>query len=209
MKAPVYNLEGKAVSEIDVSDAFFGRKWSADLVHQVLVAQMANARHPWAHAKGRGEVSGGGRKPWKQKHTGRARHGSIRSPIWKGGGVSHGPVKARSYEQKVNKKMLRAAFAAVLSDRLRKGELKFVDALPAHIAKTKELVKSLAVLAPKQRALLVPAPDNKMIFRASANIPRMKSVPPTSLNVYDLLRYRSILVDKDAAKTMAEHYAMR
>lgn len=208
MRAPVYNLEGQAVSEIELSDAFFGRKWSPDLVHQVLVAQMANARHPWAHAKGRGEVSGGGRKPWKQKHTGRARHGSIRSPIWKGGGVSHGPVSERDYAQKVNKKMVRAAFAAVVSERLRNGEVKFIEHMP-EAAKTKELLKSLAAILSSRHALLIPARENKMVFRASANVPNMKSVEPTALNVRDLLRYRAIVIDKDAAHIIAEHYAIK
>ena len=121
MKSQVYNLAGKEVSEIELPDAIFNRDWNADLVQQLIVSQMANARHPWAHAKGRAEVSGGGKKPWKQKHTGRARHGSIRSPIWKGGGVSHGPVKMRSYAVKVNKKMLSAGLAVVLSRRLKDG----------------------------------------------------------------------------------------
>lgn len=215
MKASVYNLEGQAVSEVELSDAFFGRAWNADLVHQALVAQTANARHPWAHAKGRGEVRGGGKKPWKQKHTGRARHGSIRSPIWKGGGVSHGPVSERSYAQKLNKKMLWASFASVLSERLRKGEVKFVEHMPEAL-KTKELLQSLKhVLAtrPASRragsALLIPAAKNPGVFRASANVPSMKSIAPTALNVYDLLRHRAIVIDKDAAATIAEHYSVK
>lgn len=208
MKAPVYNLEGKAVSEVEIPDAFFGRDWNADLVHQALVAQMANARHPWAHAKGRGEVRGGGRKPWKQKHTGRARHGSIRSPIWKGGGVSHGPVSERSYAQKLNRKMLWASFASVLSERLRKGEVKFVEHMP-EVLKTKELLQSLKNVLSSRSALLIPAAKNPGVFRASANVPNMKSIAPTALNVYDLLRHRAIVIDKDAADVMAEHYSTK
>ncbi len=208
MKAPVYNLDGTTTSDIELSDAFFGRKWSADLAHQALVAQMANARKPWAHAKGRGEVRGGGRKPWKQKHTGRARHGSIRSPIWKGGGASHGPVSERTYAQKINKKRLRAAFAAIVSERLRKGEVKFIAHMP-EAPKTKELLKSLASILSSRHALLIPASGNKMVFSASANVPDMKTIGPTSLNVYDLLRYRAIVIDKDAAQTIAEHYAVQ
>ena len=118
MKTSLYNLKGEAIGEIDLPEKFFGYKWNPDLVHRVLMAQAANRRSPWAHAKGRGEVRGGGVKPWKQKHTGRARHGSIRSPIWKGGGVSHGPKKDRDYSQKVNKKMAKAAVFSVLSKKL-------------------------------------------------------------------------------------------
>lgn len=205
MKTQVYNLENKPVSEIDLPDALFGRKWSADLVHQAVTAQAANARSPWAHAKGRGEVRGGGKKPWKQKHTGRARQGSIRSPIWKGGGVSHGPVKERSYEQKLNKKMLRAALSSVLSQRLRDGELKVVDALP-QVQKTKELAKQLFGLLPKAHALLIPAMENKSIYRSSRNLPAIKSLAPNSLNVYDLLKYKHIVLDKEAVAVIAKTY---
>ena len=124
MKTAVYNLKGKKVSEIDLSDAVFSRSWNPDLVHQALLAQMGNRRRPLAHTKDRSEVSGGGKKPWKQKHTGRARHGSIRSPIWKGGGVTHGPTKEKIFEKKINKKMLRVAIHSVLSQRLKIDELR-------------------------------------------------------------------------------------
>lgn len=198
MKAPVYNLEGQKVSEVELSEALFNRPWNADLVQQVVVAQAANARRPWAHAKGRGEVRGGGRKPWKQKHTGRARQGSIRSPIWKGGGVSHGPVKTRSYVVKINKKMLRGALSTLISLRLRDGELKIVDALPTDIVKTKALTLTLQKLSPALHALLVPASGTSHIYRSSRNVPHLKALAPESLNVADLLRYKNILLDKSA-----------
>src|SRR6202007_528340 len=105
MKSPVYNIKNETVGEIDLPDSVFGAKWNPILVKQVGLAMMANARRPWAHAKGRSEVRGGGRKPWRQKGTGRARHGSIRSPLWSGGGKAHGPVKTRDFSQKINKKM--------------------------------------------------------------------------------------------------------
>jgi large subunit ribosomal protein L4 len=202
MKASVYNLEGKVVSEIDLPEALFNRAWNDDLVHQVVVGQLANRRSPWAHAKGRGEVRGGGKKPWKQKHTGRARHGSIRSPIWKGGGASHGPVKERTFEVKINKKMLRAALAAVLSRRLKDGELKVVESLPANVSKTKELAKSIKGVLPRLHALLVPSMSNKLIYRASNNLPNVKAIAPNSLNVYDVLRYKNIIIDKSAVAEM-------
>src|SRR3989344_2199437 len=204
MKTQVYNLEGLAVSEIELPDGLFAREWNADLVHQVAVAQKANARSPWAHVKGRGEVRGGGRKPWKQKHTGRARQGSIRSPIWKGGGVSlHGPNKERSYEQKVNKKMKMGALAAVLSKRLSDAELKIVDSLPSDISKTKLLMKALMKMAPEKNALLIPGMDNKNIYRASRHLSKVAAISPRRLNVVELLKYKKILLDKDAVKTLS------
>ncbi len=203
MKTPLYNLAGKEIGEVELSDAIFNREWNADLVQQMLVAQLANKRIPWAHAKGRGEVSGGGKKPWKQKHTGRARHGSIRSPIWKGGGVSHGPVKTRSFEVKVNKKMFVAALASALSKRLKDGDLKIVDQLPKEV-KTKALVSAIKVLLPKMNGLLVPAENNKNIFRASANVKNLKSASTASLNVYDVIKYKSILIDQDAIAKISE-----
>lgn len=202
MKAPLYNMEGKTVGEIELSDVVFGEPWNGDLVHQIVVAQAANARQPWAHAKGRGEVRGGGKKPWKQKHTGRARHGSIRSPIWKGGGVSHGPVKGRSYAQVINKKMLRGALRSVLSERLRNGELKVIDAFPPDISKTKLAVQMLRALCPQLHALLVAPSSHALLRRVTANIPRVSVAAPTSLTVTDALRYKQILIDKEAAASL-------
>ncbi len=202
MKAPLYNIEGKTVGEIELSDAVFGQPWNGDLVHQIVVAQAANVRKPWAHAKGRGEVRGGGKKPWKQKHTGRARHGSIRSPIWKGGGVSHGPVKERLYTQSINKKMLRGALRTLLSERLRQGELRVVDALPVDISKTKLAAKTLRALSPQLHALLVAPTTNALLRRATANLSRIAVVAPTSLNVTDALRYKQIVVDQAALASL-------
>jgi len=118
MNADVYNLNNEKVGTVELPENVFGAKWSPVLVKQVVDAQRANARDPWAHAKGRGEVRGGGRKPWRQKGTGRARHGSIRSPLWIGGGKAHGPRKERDYSQKVNKKMRRLALFSALSRKM-------------------------------------------------------------------------------------------
>lgn len=204
MKAPLYNIAGKTVGEIELSDAVFDCPWNPDLVQQIVVGQAANMRRPWAHAKGRGEVRGGGKKPWKQKHTGRARHGSIRSPIWKGGGVSHGPVKARSYTVHLNKKMMSAALASVLSERLRAGELKIIDALPADIAKTKLMANALRALTPTLHALLIPSLQNRLIHRSAANLPRVSIRSPQSFSVTDLLRSKQILLDKDAVAVLSK-----
>lgn len=199
MKTKVYNLKGESVGETDLPDRIFMRPWNADLVYQAVITQQANRRKPWAHTKGRGEVSGGGRKPWKQKHTGRARHGSIRSPIWKGGGVAHGPIRERIYEKKINKKMLRAAIYSALSKRLADGELKVVDSLGLEIPRTKILASQLAVfLNNKISALLVPASGNKNIYRASSNIPKVKVLAAASLNVEDVLKYKNVLLDQKA-----------
>src|SRR5581483_4020780 len=114
MKAPIYTQEGKEAGSIELADSMFGLAWNADLVKQVVDSMLSSARKPYAHTKGRGEVSGGGKKPWKQKGTGRARHGSIRSPIWKGGGVAHGPLNTKNFDRKVNKKMKAKALLTIL-----------------------------------------------------------------------------------------------
>jgi len=199
MKAKIYNLKGEAVGDIELKDEIFARPWNADLVHQAALTQSANRRQPLAHTKNRAEVSGGGIKPWKQKHTGRARHGSIRSPIWRHGGVTHGPRKDRNFEQKINKKMLRAALFSVLSKRLALGELKIVDSLETGSLKTKELVGKLNIfLNKKLNALLVPTAANKNIYKASRNIPKVKALNPAALNVEDVLKFKQIVVDKEA-----------
>ncbi len=213
MEAKIYNLKNEEVSSIKLPEDIFDRKFSEALVKQVLLAQMANSREPWAHAKGRGEVRGGGRKPWKQKGTGRSRHGSIRSPIWKGGGKSHGPVKERDYSQKVNKKMKRAALFAVLSKKFRVGEIKFMEDLNLKTGKTKEFAPILATLSGKQPkgkkydTLLVYAPEGgRNLALASRNLPKTKTISSTSLNVYDLLNYKNLLIDQKAVAVISEHY---
>ena len=204
MKTSVYDLENKVVGELDLPEAIFNYPWNADLIHQMVVSQAANLRRPWAHAKGRGEVRGGGKKPWKQKHTGRSRQGSIRSPIWKGGGVSHGPVKDRTYQTIIPKKMLRAALFGVLSERLRTGDLKVVEQLPADILKTKVLAQALKNLLPNAHALLIPTLTNKTIYRSSRNMPRVKTLMPNALNLADLLQYKTVLLDRDAVATLSK-----
>ena len=182
---------------MELSDKIFARPWNPDLVHQVAAAQTANRRQPLAHTKDRGEVSGGGKKPWKQKHTGRARHGSIRSPLWKGGGVTFGPRNERNFSQKVNKKMVRGAIHAILSKKLIEGEVRVVDSLRLEAAKTKVMAQILKNLQTAS-ALVVPDQKNKMVYRATANLPKVKSIDPAYLNVYDLLKYKNVVIDKEA-----------
>jgi len=208
MKAELYNQKNEVVGELALPAKLFGATWKPALVSQVLLAQSANLRRPWAHAKGRGEVRGGGRKPWRQKGTGRARHGSIRSPLWSGGGKAHGPNKERDYSQKVNKKMKRAALASVLSKKFAAHDVKFFDSFDITEAKTKfaaQMLRPLLGLTPKQKkfnVLLVPTKDNKNFLRAVRNLPKAKVLMPDSLNVYDVLNSEHIFVDSRTLATI-------
>ncbi|MSR73476.1 MAG: 50S ribosomal protein L4 [Candidatus Pacebacteria bacterium] len=192
MKLAVYDRTMKQVGDVEVSDAIFGRPWNPDLIHQIVVAMAANRRQPLAHTKQRDEVSGGGKKPWRQKGTGRARHGSTRSPLWKGGGATFGPRNDRDYTQKINKKMVRAGVYVALSKKIADGEFKVIDTLAIKEPRTRELK-----WVPKS-TLLIPAIGNKDIFRASANIQKVKALDPQSLNVEDLLKFKTILIDREA-----------
>ncbi len=206
MNIDLYDNSAKVIGKTDIPERVFGVSWNPDLVKQALDAQLANARQPLAHTKGRGEVSGGGKKPWKQKGTGRARHGSIRSPIWRGGGVAHGPTNEKVFAVKINKKMKQAAIFTVLSRKLSDGEVKVVDSLVVAEPKTKLIVKVISAFMEKPSVLIVPNKENKNVYRASANLPKVKSLDPRSLNVYDLMRYKNILIEKDAVAAIDEHY---
>ncbi len=147
MDATLYNTQGKEAGKVTIPEAVFGVTWNPDLVHQVVVAMQGNARTPIAHTKDRSEVSGTGKKPWKQKGTGSARHGSRRSPIWRTGGVAHGPRNERDYSRKVNKKMRTKALYAVLSKKFKDGEVLFLDSLAFEQPKTKEAKTVLSTLS--------------------------------------------------------------
>ncbi|RJQ29561.1 50S ribosomal protein L4 [Candidatus Parcubacteria bacterium] len=215
MKTEVYSMENKRVGEIELPDGIFGMRWNPSLVEQVVLAERANRRRPWAHAKGRSEVRGGGRKPWQQKGTGRARHGSIRSPLWVGGGKAHGPNKERTYEQKINKKMKRLALFSILSEKLRQGEVKVFDSFRIEQPKTKILAQAFQKLitqSKKERAynvLVIPRPDEKFLYRAGSNLPKTKVISPLSLNTYDLLAHKNIFIDQNAVLAIKEHYTVK
>ena len=147
MEAKIYNTKGTESGKITLPEAVFAVPWNADLVHQVVTSMMTNARQSIAHAKTRGEVRGGGKKPWRQKGTGRARHGSTRSPIWVGGGVTHGPRNDKNYARKVNKKMKAKALFTILSKKFKDGELLFVDSMSIKEPKTKEATGLLKALS--------------------------------------------------------------
>lgn len=212
METQVYNLENKAVGKTELPKSVFGAAWNPGLIKQVVLAQMANLRRPWAHTKGRGEVRGGGKKPWKQKGTGRSRHGSIRSPIWKGGGKAHGPTKERDYSQKVNKKMRRTALFSVLSRKFKDGEVKIVKDFILKEQKTKTAGAALSALVNKTKtakrydALVVSAPETKGLERVFRNLPKTKVLDSRGLNVIDIMNYKHLILEEKAVETIAKHY---
>ncbi len=199
MKTKLYNQEAKAIGEIELSEKIFGTKWNPILVHQIVVALDANRRKPIAHAKGRGEVRGGGKKPWKQKGTGRARHGSIRSPLWKGGGVTFGPTKERNFSQKINKKAKQQALYSILSKKLTDNEIKFIDEIKIKNAKTKEMAKILSNFFEnkKNNGLVVLAKSNPDLIRTTRNLNFAQICSVNNMNIKDLLLYKNILIFKD------------
>lgn len=207
MKTELYNLENKSVGIAELPDEIFGVKWKPSLVHQIIESMRANIRQPWAHAKGRGVVRGGGKKPWRQKGTGRARHGSTRSPIWKGGGVSHGPLNERNYDQKINKKMRRAALFSALSKKLADQDLRVVEGLNVLEPKTKlanGMLNNFRDAKKQTSILVVPGKDGKNLFRATRNIQKTKAIDPSSLNVYDVMRHKIVLIDMDAVQVISK-----
>ena len=207
MKADIFNQQNNKVDEIELPDKIFTVKWNPNLVHQALMIQLANRREPIAHAKGRGEVRGGGKKPWRQKGTGRSRHGSIRSPIWIGGGVTHGPTKERKFGGKINKKANRLAIFSILSKKLENKEFKLIDDLKIEPAKSKNAVMFLKkIFGDKPNALLIASTDNQKIKRLVSNIKNIDAIGAKSLNIYDLLKYKNILSEKKAVKEIEECY---
>ena len=204
-----YNTEGKKIGTAMLPPEIFAIKINTDLVHQVVVAQLANSRQVIAHTKGRSEVRGGGRKPWRQKGTGRARHGSIRSPIWRGGGVTFGPTKERVFKKKINKKMKRKALFMVLTSKIKDDELILLDKLEIKGAKTKPMAEMIEnILKKKQKSVLVVIPQkNENIARANKNIPYTKTLRADSLNVLDLLSFKYLLMPEEAIKVIEKTYA--
>lgn len=206
-KISVYNQEGKTVGELELNDAHFGVKANKALVHEAVVAQRANARQVLAHTKTRGEVRGGGRKPWRQKGTGRARHGSIRSPQWIGGGVVFGPSNERNFSLKINRKAKRQALFMALSDKVTSEKFVVLDAVSTEPAKTKMMAETLKKL-PIDRTVLVVAPaSNPLLMRMVRNLPHVKLVTANSVNLLDVLSYRSIIFLKDAVEAFDKIYA--
>jgi large subunit ribosomal protein L4 len=206
-KAPRYNIEGKQTGDVELNAAHFGVNVNQALVHEVTVAQQANARHPIAHTKTRGEIRGGGKKPWKQKGTGRSRHGSTRSPIWVGGGITFGPRNVRNFGVKVNRKAKQKAFFMVLSDKVAHGKFLLVDRFaPANI-KTKELAAFLKKLPIGSTVLYVAAASRPELVRMARNLNNVFVVTANAVSLVDVLRSKTVIFEDDAIPAFEKVYA--
>src|SRR3989338_6487222 len=214
MKVKVYTQSGEAKGTVELPDAVFGLKWNADLVHQVVTSQAANRRPTIAHTKSGAEVRGGGRKPWVQKGTGRARHGSIRSPIWIGGGVTHGPRAERSYKKKINKKMARKALFTALSAKARDKEIVVLDGVKFDAPKTKYAAALFAALQ-KQKELGRIMRGNGVLVslsgkddasrRALRNLPYVGIDEARNLNAWEVMQYKYLLLPKKALEILGSN----
>lgn len=205
MTTDIYNQEHKKVGTVELPKPLFGAKWNPDLVHQVIVAYDANIRKVIAVARGRGEVSGGGKKPYKQKHTGNARAGSTRSPIWKGGGVSHGPKVERDFSKKINKKMKRGALASVLSKKFTEGEVLVIDSLEFNTRKTKDVAGMLKNFFDKKQSILfVSNNENKSLFLSARNIPKVEITHASELNAKNVILHKHVMIEKGAVEELSK-----
>ncbi|MGN0289152.1 MAG: 50S ribosomal protein L4 [Lachnospiraceae bacterium] len=202
----VYNMEGKEVGTIELKDSVFGVEVNEHLVHMAVVQQLANKRQGTQKAKTRAEVSGGGRKPWRQKGTGHARQGSIRAPQWKGGGVVFAPVP-RDYSFKLNKKEKRVALKSVLTDKVQNGNLVVVDEFKFDEIKTKNFVAMLNNLNVNTKALVVVGENDTNAALSARNIPTVKTSLTNTINVYDVINANKLVVTRDVVKTIEEVYA--
>ena len=205
-KIDVYDINGKKVKELELNEAVFGIEPNEAVVHSVLVNFLANQRQGTQSTKTRSEVSGGGRKPWRQKGTGRARQGSIRAPQWIKGGIALGP-KPRSYKYTLNQKERQLAVKSVLSSKVLENELVVVDSLPLNDIKTKEMVKALSNLKVEGKALIMLPEKNEKVQKSARNIEGVKTTLVETINVYDLLKYNKLVVTEDAVKKLEEVYA--
>jgi len=212
MMAKIYNTEGEIVGETELPSEIFDVKINPDLVHQVVVSQMANKRKPIAHSKTREEVSGSGRKIWQQKHLGRARHGDIRAPIFRHGGIAHGPRKEKIYKVKIPKKVKRKALFMVLSQKVKDNELILLDDLKIEKPKTKLMAKIIQNLREKIENLkkgsvliVIPKKDENLIL-AARNIPKVGILEARNLNCLDLLNYKFLLVPKESVEKIKETF---
>lgn len=205
-KVNVYNMLGEQVGEIDLMNEVFGAEVNEHVLYEVVKNQLANKRQGTQSAKTRAEVRGGGRKPWKQKGTGRARQGSIRAPQWTGGGIVFAP-KPRDYSYSVPKKVRRLAMKSALSSKVQNGEIIVLDELNLNEPKTKEMVAMLNNLKASRKALIVMNEKNENVMKSASNIPNVETTLVSTLNVYDILKYDSFIITKDAVSKVEEVYA--
>jgi large subunit ribosomal protein L4 len=206
IKVDVYNQTGQKTDKMDLNPGIFGLEIKPELVQQAVVTQLKNRRRVIAHTKGRAEVSGGGRKPWRQKGTGRARHGSIRSPLWVGGGVVFGPRKDRNFSIQINKKAKRKALLMVISDKVKENKFIVVDEIKMNEYKTRDFLKLIGRL-PLKKTILTVLPNTDIKTIKSANIlPYVDCIRADSLNVYDILAHEYLLLPKESVAVIEKTY---
>ncbi len=214
MKVPIYNQKGEETGKTDLPSEVFDVKFNADLVHQVVVSQMANQRRVLAHTKDRSEVKGGGRKPWRQKGTGRARTGSIRSPLWRSGGITFGPTKERKYDKIIPKKIRRKALFMVLSQKAKDKELVLLDEIKVEKAKTKKMIEIIRntiykILNINKGSVLIALPKkDKNVILSARNIPKTATIPAKDLNCLDILNYKYLMLPKEAIKVIEKTFCI-
>jgi len=207
MKVSVYDQQGKEIGTTLLPKEIFEVSMNLDLLHQIVTSSMANERRVIAHAKNRGEVRGGGKKPWKQKGTGRSRQGSIRSPLWKGGGVTFGPRNNRVFKKKIPKKMRKKALFMVLSEKLRHNLLILLEELKINSSKTKLLMETLGRFPINKESCLIALPEmDKTLILAAKNIPQVKMVQAKDLNCKELLLWKYLILPKESLKVIKETF---
>lgn len=215
IKYQVYNQQGEVIGEKNLNDQVFGLKINADLIHQAAVAQMANGRQVLAHTKDRSEVAGGGKKPWRQKGTGRARVGSNRSPIWRGGGITFGPTKNRNFSKDLNKKMKQQALLMALSDKVAAKQLVIVDKWNLADAKTKAFNQVLTGLEKKalgdkvKRSWLIVNKNEDKLVRSAKNLAYTKVINLDNINLVDILNFRHLLLNSEIIEALEKQYAKK
>lgn len=206
MELTLYNQNAEEKGTVELNNSVFGLPMNKDLLYQVVTSMIANKRQIIAHAKGRGEVRGGGKKPWQQKGTGRARHGSIRSPIWKGGGVTHGPTKERNFKKSLNKKMVAAALRVALSAKAKDQQIVIVDSFNISAPKTKELngmLKNFSKVTKKLGSILFVIPDgNNDLYKAARNISYLTTIEAKNLNPLSVTASKYVFLPQSALETI-------
>ncbi|HHY06168.1 MAG TPA: 50S ribosomal protein L4 [Clostridia bacterium] len=205
-KVALYNISGEQIAEIELNDAIFGIEPNEAVVHEAVVMQLASLRRGTHATKTRAEVRGGGRKPWRQKGTGRARVGSIRSPLWRKGGITFGP-QPRDYAYRLPRKKARLAVKSVLSAKVKANEMVVLDQLEFPEPKTKQMLEVLGKLKIKEKVLVVTAEQNDNVQKSGRNIPGVKFLTAEGINVYDLLNYDRLLITKDAVTKLEEVFS--
>ncbi len=215
LKVSIHNQEGKVVGEKKLDPQIFGLEPKKELIHQVIVSLLSNQRHPFAHTKTKGDIQGGGRKPWRQKGTGRARAGSIRSPLWRGGGIIFGPDKNRNYNKKINKKVKRQVLCMCLSDKVKEKRFFVLDKIELKEIKTKIFAVVLTNLIPERKKgkntkiLFGLSEKDLNIIKSARNLKDLKTMPVTGLNVLDCLKSDYLITTLKGLKKIQEHFKVK